>query len=229
MSDKLFGRVKRLVSGAVNGGVDALEASMPDATMGEAICEIERTIRDVRDELSAIAKERHIAGRRVQLSKDKIEALQGKVAAALKAGREDLAEAAVERELDLEAQIPVLEETQVDATKRIARLNSYVAALQGRKAEMQVELDAFKVAQNQDVDFSSVIDGVGQFDRLEERAESAENAFNRVMTNSTGVAAIGKSDRDTIAKLVELESIERSNKISNRLDSYRKELSETSA
>ena len=229
MSDKLFGRVKRLVSGAVNGGVDALEASMPDATMGEAICEIERTIRDVRDELSAIAKERHIAGRRVQLSKDKIEALQGKVAAALKAGREDLAEAAVERELDLEAQIPVLEETQVDATKRIARLNSYVAALQGRKAEMQVELDAFKVAQNQDVDFSSVIDGVGQFDRLEERAESAENAFNRVMTNSTGVAAIGRSDRDTIAKLVELESIERSNKISNRLDSYRKELSETSA
>ena len=135
----------------------------------------------------------------------------------------------VERELDLEAQIPVLEETQADASKKIVKLNSYVEALQGRKAEMQAELDAFKLAQYQDVGNGSENDALGQIDRYEDRAESAECTFNRVMTNSTGVAAIGKSDRDTIAKLVELESIERSNKISNRLDSYRKELTETSA
>ena len=229
MSENLFGRVKRLVSGAVNDGVDALEASMPDATMAEAIREIERTIDDVRDELSMITKERHIAGKRVQLSKNKIAELKGKVAAALHAGREDLAQAAVERELDLEAQIPVLEETQADATKKIARLNSYLAALQGRKAEMQAELDAFKLAQYQDVGTGAKIDGLDHIDRHEERAESAERTFDRVMKNSTGVAAIGKSDRDTIAKLVELESIERLNKISDRLDSYRKELAEASA
>jgi len=229
MSENLFGRVQRLVSGAVNDGVDALEASMPEATMGEAIREIERTIGDVRDELSAIAKERHIAGRRVQLSKDKIAALREKVTAALKAGREDLAQAAVERELDLEAQIPVLEETQADASEKIVRLNSYVAALQGRMAEMQAELEAFERAQNQDVGDGTLSDGLGQIDRYEDRAESAECTFNRVMKNSTGVAAIGASDRGTMAKLVELESIERLNKISDRLNVYRKELSETSA
>ena len=223
MSETLMSRVKRLVSGVAYDGVEAIEAAMPETTMREAIREIDRTIDDVREALSKVTAERHVAGKRVKLSNDKIQNLGEKIETALAADREDLAQAAIERQIDLEAQIPVLEETKADATKRIAELNSYISALQGRKAEMDAELDAFRLAHSQ-LGEGMMTDGFGQTDRHENRAQKAEQAFDRVMKNATGVDSIGKSDRDTLAKLVELETIERANKVSKRLDAYRQNL-----
>ncbi|MFT5507785.1 MAG: phage shock protein A, partial [Hyphomicrobiaceae bacterium] len=157
MSESLFGRVRRLVSGTVYDGIEAVEAAVPETTMREAIREIERTIEDVRDEVRKATGERHIAGRRIQFSRDKIEGLVEKINAGLAAGREDLAEAAVERQLDLEAQIPVLEKTQTDAADKTAELNGYVAALVGRRAEMEAELEAFRLARAQNANDLSAV------------------------------------------------------------------------
>lgn len=229
MSEKLFSRVKRLISGALYNSVEVVEAAMPEVTMREAIREIDQTIDDVREELRKVTGERHIAGKRIKLSQDKINGLQEKIETAMKADREDLAQAAIERELDLEAQIPVLEEAQSVANKQIAELNSYISALQGRKSEMEAELDAFSQTVREAEGNQVVVEGLNGTERHEKRAEKAEQAFDRVLKNSTGVDSIGKSDRETIAKLVELEAIERQNKISNRLEAYRKELAEETA
>ena len=221
MSETLISRVKRLVSGAVYDGVEAIEAAMPETAMREAIREIDRTIDDVREELRKVTGERHIAGKRIKLSNDKIQSLGDKIETALSADREDLAQAAIERQIDLEAQIPVLEETQEDATKRIAELNGYISALQGRMSEMEAELDAFKLSHAQEAGDLAMTDGFGQTDRHENRVQKAEQAFDRTMKNATGVESIGRSDRETLAKLVELETVERQNKVSKRLDAYR--------
>ena len=226
MSEKLLNRVKRLVSGAIYDGVEAVEASMPEAAMKEAIREVDRTIDELREELGKLAAERHIAGKRVQLSNDKVKELGKKVAAGLEAGREDLAQAAIERQLDLEAQIPVLKETQAEATKQIEQLNGYVEALRGRHAEMEAELDAFKMAKAQAAGDAVSVDGFGRTDRHEARVEKAEKAFDRVVKNATGVGPIGKSDRETVSKIVELESIERNSKIAARLETYRQKMAD---
>lgn len=221
MSESLLGRVSRLVSGAIYGGVEAVEAAMPETSMREAIREIERTIDDVRSELQRALSEQHIAGKRIQLSRDKIQKLGEKIETAMSAGREDLAAAAVERQLDLEDQIPVLEKAQADASDKISELNGYVAALRGRKAEMEAELDAYRLAEAQSAG-DDVVAGAAGVHRHERRAEQAQDAFDRVMKNATGVENVGRSDRETIAKLVELEGIERQNKIAERLAAHRR-------
>ena len=228
MSENLFSRVKRLISGAIYDSVEAVEQAMPEVAMREAIREIDQTIDDVREELRKVTGERHIAGQRIKLSRDKIAGLHDKIETALKSDREDLAQAAIERELDLEAQIPVLEETQAEANNQISELNSYISALRGRKAEMEAELDAFSKALRETQGDHGVAESLGRTDRHETRAEKAEQAFDRVIKNASGVENIGQSDRETIAKLVELEGIERHNKVSNRLESYRKKLAEKS-
>jgi phage shock protein A len=226
MSENLFGRVRRLVSGTVYGGIEAVEAAMPETTMREAIREIDRTIDDVRDEARKATGERQIAARRIQFSRDKIDGLAEKIDTAFAAGREDLAEAAIERQLDLEAQIPVLEKTQTEAGEKIAELNGYVAALRGRKAEMEAELDAFRLAEAQSAGDASVLTGEADTGNHEKRVEKAQDAFDRVMKNSTGVSPVGRSDRATVAKLVELEGVDRRKKISERLASHRRAFEE---
>lgn len=229
MSEKLMNRVRRLVSGAIYDGVEAVEAAMPEATMREAIREFDRTIEELREEMSKVQSERHIAGKRIKLSQEKIDTLATKIDTALQADREDLAQAAVERQMDLEVQIPVLEKTQQDASEKVAELSSYIDALRGRKAEMQEDLSAFQAARSQSQLDTDGVDGTCVNRDHEKRAERAENAFDRVMRNATGIDSIGKSDRETVSKLAELEVMERKNKIAARLDAHRQNIKDVKA
>lgn len=221
MSENLVSRIKRLVSGTAYSGVEAMETAMAETTMREAIREVERTIDDVRDQLHAARAEQQVAARRIIQTQEKMEQLGGKVQSAMNVGREDLAEAAVNRQLDLEAQIPVLEKTRDAAGERSAELNGYITALNGRKAEMEDELDAFLVTQKELSDVSTGNDLGGETCDLEKRADRAQGAFNRVIKSATGVAGMGQSDRDTMAKLVELEAVQRKEQIAERLAAYK--------
>ena len=137
MSENLTSRVGRLLSGTANSLVDALENVAPEMVMEEAVREVDRAIDDVRNELGRVLSSRHLAGSRLAQENRKHEELSEKAALALKQGREDLAEAAVSRLMDVEAQIPVLEATIAQANEAEAELEGYIAALQARKREMQ--------------------------------------------------------------------------------------------
>lgn len=223
MSEGLITRINRLISGTIYDGAEALEARMPETVMRESIREIERTISDVRDELATARREQQVAARRMQLTKDKIEALGEKVKSALQSERADLAEAAVSRQLDLEAQIPVLEKSKESASNQAVELESYISALQGRKAEMEAELDSFQEMQRDLGTVSTEGDLGGHNCSHEKRAETARGAFDRVMKNATGVAGTTPIDRETAAKMIELEAIQRKVQIAARLAVYEQE------
>src|SRR5688572_16866289 len=110
MSETLSSRVKRLVSGTANSIVSSVEAMAPEMVMQEAIREMDQAIDDVRVELGQVLTRQHHASRRLASEDRRHEELKEQVRAALAEGREDLAEAGVERLLDIEAQIPVLQE-----------------------------------------------------------------------------------------------------------------------
>ncbi|MEM9494912.1 MAG: PspA/IM30 family protein [Pseudomonadota bacterium] len=218
MAEGLVNRVKRLVSGSVNSIVDAVENAAPEAVMKEAIREVDSAIDDVRDQLGRAIANKHHANKRLMEAGAKHEDLAEKLRLAVDQGRDDLAEAAIARQLDLEAQIPVLEDALKDASKEEEELESYVSALMGRRREMEEDLQTYVASRPADEPSAgSAAGGAANGGVPDRKVENAETAFNRVLRGATGVPGTAGADRDTAAKLAELEKVSRENRIKERL------------
>lgn len=218
MAENILSRVTRLVSGSVNSIVDAVENAAPETIMREAIREVDRAIDDVRAELGLAAANKHHANKRLMEASAKHEALSDQIETAVGEGRDDLAEAAIGRQLDIEAQIPLLENALTEAGERETELEGYVLALQGRKREMENDLDTYLSTRAEaSAAGGAAATGMSPEHAADSKADKAESAFNRVLRGKTGLDGSVKADRDTAAKLAELESISRSNRVKERL------------
>lgn len=214
MSEHLVSRVKRLVSGGVNSIVDTVENATPELVMKEAIREVERATDEVRDELGRVLANKHLASRRLMEANARHEELTGQIELAVSEGRDELAEVAIAKQLDLESQIPVLETAVSDANSQEAELESYVEALQARRREMLDELAAFKDSRANDAASDTGTPASGGAER---KVSKAEQAFDRVMSEASGLPGSGGTGRQDAAKLAELEKLSRSNRIKERL------------
>ncbi|MCX2723459.1 PspA/IM30 family protein [Roseibium salinum] len=187
MAEGLVARVKRLVSGGFNQVVDSIESASPETVMAEAIREVDRATDQVRDELAGVLANKHLANTRLGTTTTRHEELQEQIVLAVKQGRDDLAEAAIARQLDLEVQIPVLESAVADAGRDEKELEGYISALQARKREMEAELDNFRRAQQQTSADSAAAGPAAKSDSAEGKTRKAEDAFDRVLKNTTGL------------------------------------------
>ncbi len=217
MAEGLVSRVKRLVSGSVNSIVDAVENAAPETVMKEAIREVDGALDEVRDQLGLALANKHHANKRLAETNSKHEQLAEKIEFAVAEGRDDLAEAAIARQLDLEAQIPVLESALKDAAEQEAELEGYVSALLGRRHEMEEDLQIFLASRASAPDGSGVLGSGVPGASPDRRADKAESAFNRVLRGATGLSGTVKADRETAAKLAELEKVARLNRVKERL------------
>ncbi len=214
MAEKLIGRVKRLISGSVNSVVDAVENKSPETVMKEAIREVDVAIDDVRSELGLVIANKHHANKRLMEAGAKHDDLADKIRLAVTENRDDLAEAAISKQIDIEAQIPILEDAVKDHATEETELESYVAALTGRRHEMEGDLQTYLDSRPAPGAPTRTGEAAATPDR---RAEHAENAFNRVLHGATGVSGTAGTDADTAKKLAELEDIARDNRIKERL------------
>lgn len=222
MSESLTGRVGRIISGSLNALVDAVENASPETVMEQAIREVDLVVDDVRVELGRVVASKHLANKRLMDENQKHEDLAEKVELAVNQGRDDLAEAAISQQLDIEVQIPVLETTISECTNNEKELESYISALQAKKREMKEELLQFRQAQKESVAArpegqSGSAASTGS-NNAQSRAEKAGSAFDRVFEKATGVPAGSQpSDRSTASQLAELEELARNNRIQERL------------
>lgn len=220
MNESLAARVGRLVAGGANALVDALEQGAPEVMMREAIREVEGAIDEVRAELGRNVADKYLTSRRLAAENGKLEELNRQAALAASAGRDDLAEAALGRILDIEAQIPVLESVIAERIGREKELEGFVRALQGRKQEMSAELDQFlrareegeRAAQGVAAGSAMLAGGAGAAARV----EKAAGVFERILGGHPewNQARPGSSDA---AKLAELEELARQRQIADRL------------
>ena len=211
MAETLYARVRRLVSANINDIVDTLEKSQAEAVMKEAVREVDRAIDEVRAELGkAIGKQHHIH-RTIELTEKKIAELVEKSAFAVKQNRDDLAEAAIARQVDLEAQIPALKSEAEAAHSEQMRLEEFVAALTGRKHDMEAELRAFEEASREAEAVAGSNSAVP-----EQRVNRAQSAFDRAMKGATGIGS-NASTAGTAAKIAELDQMSRAQVIADRL------------
>ncbi len=219
MSEGLVSRVQRLVTGSVSDFVDTIENAAPETVMRESIREIDRAADDVRQELGRAIADRHNANKRLMEATSKHEDLAEKARFALEQGRDDLAKAAIARQLDMEAQIPILEASLKEVAAEQGELEGYVSALLARRREMESDLETYLESRATASRNGGEEPGLVKTQKLsaEKKATKAENAFNRVLKSASGLAATSPADTETAAKLAELESVTRDHRVEERL------------
>ncbi|MGE0701959.1 MAG: PspA/IM30 family protein [Hyphomicrobiaceae bacterium] len=215
-SEGLMSRVRRLVLGGFGSLVDAAEAASPETVMKEAIREVDRAAAELRDRLGATLANRHHASKRLDDARRRHGELADRLKLAVAEGRDDLAEAVIASQLDLEAQTPVLEAALREADAEAKEIEGYIAALAGRKREMESDLATY-VATRQAAPGQGPGTTATGGPSVERRVEQAGTAFDRVLRQATGVGGSAAANRDTAEKLAELERLERAGRIRERL------------
>ena len=215
MSEILSRRVGRLVSGGFHALIDAAENLAPEAVMNESIREIERAVDEVRAELGKVLAQKHLAAKKMADESNRHEAIDANLQAAVAAGRDDLAEAGIAEQMDIEARLPILENTIADCAAQEKELEGFIAALQAKKREMQQQLQDWRAAQ-QSMGTGKTASGNGSdLNRIARDAEKSGNTFDRVMGRQNAVHS--STDAAQLAKLKELEDLSRNNRIAERL------------
>ena len=217
MAEPIYLRVKRVLSASIEDAVDAMERAGGTSVMREAVRELDRALDEVRAEHEAVAARRLQAARQQRLFRERAAALDEKARFALGEGREDLAEAALSRQLDFEAQAERLDSVQTETAEQERRLEECVTALTSRKAQMEEELAAFETAQRE-----AALGGDGparQDRRIERKVERAVDAFDRAMAGVGG--GISRSDAQAAAKVAEIDVIQKSSEIARRMAALR--------
>jgi len=219
MTESVIKRVKRLVSGKIEDSIDAMERAGGTSVMREAIRETERAIEDVKSERDEATLKRLQAIRQQKLYTDRLETLTQKAQFALNEGREDLARAALSRQVEYETQIENIQKAENRAVEEEREWEENLAQLEMRRARMQEELEAFEVVQ---AEMGIDSDTNRHLKRDSERKiDLAEAAFNRAVTGAGGVAGVNRLDIKTTQSLAELDTMRRDQIITDRLAALR--------
>jgi phage shock protein A len=216
MADSLKTRVGRIIAGSVHALVDHLENHAPLAVMEQSLREADTVIGEVRHELGRTSANRHLAQQQHAHLNGQHATLAEQIDQALAAGRDDLARAAVARQLDIEAQIPVLETTLADLARQESELTGYVAALLAKQREMADALEAFR--QSRATATQAPAAPPGGANAVQQRIDAVTGAFDRLYARQTGLAGTDRSHTlDQAAKLKELDELVRDHKIAERM------------
>lgn len=214
MKEGLVKRISRLISASANALVDSVENATPQLVMEQAIREIDDAIDEVRDQLGKAEAAKYLSSKTLNDENARHSVLGEQIEVAVQQGRDDLAEVAIAKQMDIEAQIPVLEKSIAETDQEIAELNSYISALQGKKRDMRAQLKDFVKASEHASNGLTGEQPQGNSRATATKVDQATGAFSRVLENA-GVP-VGESSADP-AKLAELEELARSNRIKERL------------
>jgi phage shock protein A len=214
MAESIFARVSRLLSATVEDAVDRMEQAGGEAVMREAIREADRAIDQVKAEREATMARRLQAARHQRMLTERAEELTTKAKFALDQGREDLAEAALSRQVDFEEQAKGLDAVQQQAREEEQRLDEGLAALSARKRQMDDALQAYLLSRREAARGG---DGPTRPERsAEKKVDAAEQAFDRAMAGAGGVG-FARAEAGTINRVAELDAMQRSATIAQRL------------
>lgn len=214
MAESVFARVHRLLSAKVEDTVDRMETAGGEGVMRESIREVDRAIDELRSDHNAAMARRLQAARQQEMVKTKIAELGEKAAFAVEQGRDDLAEAALQRQVEFEEEIGKLQKIQDSGSEQEQKLDDAITALKTRKSQMQEVLDAFCQSQ---ADAAVGGDGAMQLAQaIDKKVENAEAAFDRAMGGAGGVN-FSRTDADTVNKVAELDGLHKSSTVASRL------------
>jgi phage shock protein A len=144
------------------------------------------------------------------------ELIDASISQAMDKNRDDLAKTAIARQIDIEAQLPVLELNLADLGAQETELAGFVDALMGKKREMQAAIRDFEDSRKKTE--SASLREAGAYSTAGTKLEAAQTTFDRAYQRQTGlnVASRGSSIEQAV-KLKELSDMVLENKINERL------------
>lgn len=218
MTESVVNRVKRIISAKVEDKIYTMEKAGGAALMRQSIIEANRAMEDVKIERDEATGRRLQAVRQQKLYQDRLESLTEKAEFALEEGREDLAKAALTRQVEFEEQIERLKDAEETASNQERNWQEAFAQLELRAEHMKAELQAFEQVQS-DADMGVAIADPRKREAAR-KVECAEEAFSRAMKGSTGFSG-APIDISATRSLAELETLQRGKLIDQRLEALK--------
>lgn len=222
MPDTLLTRITRLVSGLTHSAIEQAEQAASVPIMEQAIRDIDDAVKEVRSEIGKHEATKHNARRRMSELQQEHDTLSEKIALAVKEDKDDLAEAGVGRQLDIENQLALLERTLGEADEEIAKLADSLAALQASRREAQSRLRDLKAA----APAGGAGGTAGGGTKAQDRAAAAMDAAQRLGEKFTGLP--GEESHISNRDLDELAELHRQHAIQERLAKHKARLKSAS-
>lgn len=219
MAEAFYMRAKRVVSVGIEGTLDKVERASGTSMMRQAIREVDHAIDKVQREIDAATDRKIQAGSQQESIQKKAKEWGEKAVFTLAKGRDDLAEASLSRQLDLEAQAKQFGEIKTAAKEEADRLAEVLPALMARRDEMNVELAEFQKAIR-----DTQLGGTekADFERsIERKVENARRTFERSM----GLVADSEGssiDAEFAKNAAEIDELQRSSEIEERMAALKK-------
>ena len=208
-------RVKRIISGSANALISAIEDKAPEMIMEEAINEVDSAIEDVRLELGKTTAGKFLASKRLESENKSSEEIRQQIELAVTQGKDDLAKAGIQKQLDIEDQIPVLQNSISDATNKESELEGYIKALQAKRREMEAELVNFRQVSTQRSNGTTEAK-VSSETSAQIKVDKASSAFDRILNRQANLPS-SRGVSKNAQQLAELEELSRNNRIEERL------------
>jgi phage shock protein A len=216
MADTLRTRVSRVIAGGAHALLDKLEDAAPLVVLEQAVREVAQVTADVRADLGRTVAHRHLAQQQYRYLNQEHDGLSVALATALAEGRDDLAKPAIARQLDIEAQLPILEASLGDLAQEEKELAGYVDALMGKQREMERAVHDLAAARR--LADSPAATQRGGHGTVGAKVQAAQSAFDRTYQRHSGLDATGRSaSLQQAAQLQALGDLVQDTKISARL------------
>ena len=226
MYENLRGRVSRIISAGMSSIVNAFEGLSTEGMLEEAIREVDDAGGEVRNELDHLLASRHMAQKRLEEKTARLDELEEQIAVAVREDRDDLAEAGIAQQMDIEAQLPILNDTITQLNKKETELHSFISALEAKKREMREEMTRLRAVRASDA--SAAADGApqkpgtpGAVNQVKRKVSQAASAFERIISRETGLPGDAPAHLNDEAKLAELAKLSRENRIEERLAAFK--------
>ncbi|NIX76348.1 PspA/IM30 family protein [Microvirga terricola] len=211
----ILSRVGRLVAGFAHATVERAEQKDPVAVVEQAIREIDREAESARAALGKHTAEQHRLESRTRELDAELSALSDKIATALKEGRDDLAKAGIERQIDIEAQITALQVAITDVSERIHEAQGAVQAVIAARREGEARLAELKRSLAKEQASASSGNGTSRSASSTDKALRSLEAISRV----TGVPSSGGNPH--ASQMNELERMHRDKTVEERLAAFK--------
>lgn len=205
-TETVLTRIGRVITGMTHAAVDAAENAGSEAVLAQALREIDAAADEVRGELGkAMAERTRLELRRKELDRERDD-LDGKTKLAVEKGRDDLAEAGIARQLDIEAQIGVLDRMLKDSQESIDQLGQTLGAVRASRREAESRLaDLKRTAQAA----GAASDGPGgtRIGRALDKVERAQSVVERMTGVPSGDTPVDRQAIDDLNDLARKHAV----------------------
>jgi len=208
MAEAVLVRIRRVIETNVQKAVELAERASGPVLMREAVRELERTEDKLRVDRDSAGARRDRAADAQRQIKAKLAELDDHARYALGKGRDDLARAAVERQIDLESERDGWASAEAEAKVEARCLDQAIADIAARRQRLAKELAA---TQREAAPRAGAGESVQA--RVAKAMDRADRMFDRALAERSPVA----DPAETAIKMADIAALKRADAVDERL------------